>query len=434
MSLLSWLGKTIGLTDHKFFAAYYGSRNSAGVPVTLDSALTVAAAWACIRLLSESTGIIPMALYRKTPNGREAITDHPVYGLIHERPNEDFTSEEIWEAVASNLASDGNGLLLPQKFNGRTAGLEFVHWRDCNVRVERRPESGALRYQFSFRGKAYDLAGRDVIHYRGFGLGRDVGLSPIRYGTNILGIAMAADDSAGRTFRNGSNTSGFIQTDRVLNKEQREQFNAALGDFRSLDDPGKMMLLEGGFKFEGTGINPDDLQLLMSRAFSVEQVCSLFRIPPFMIGHTEKASSYPNSLEQQILAFLTFALQPYLKRIEKRTKLALLTDAERAQGLYCEFNREALLQADSAAKASFLSTLAQNGFMTRDEGRDTLNLPRMGGNAGELTVQSAMVTLDSLGQAAETPASQAVRNALKAWLKDVDGNSGPANDTRQAAD
>lgn len=421
-----WFGRVIGLTDHAFFAAYYSGRNSTGQVVGLDSAMTVAAAWACIRLISESIGIIPMGLYRKgKDNGREAVTDHPVYTIVHDRPNDEFAALEVWEAVGGNLAAEGNALLLPLKFNGtKTVGYDFVPWRDCNVTVKRN-ERQELRYRFTFRGRDYDLSHRDVVHYRGFGLGRDTGLSAIKYGTNVIGIAMSADDSAGRTFRNGSNMSGFIQTDRVLNADQRSQFRKSLDDFKNSDDPTKLMLLEGGFKYETTGLNPDDLQLLMSRGFSVEQICSLFRIPPFMIGHTEKSSSYPNSLEQQILAFLTFALQPYLKRIEARSRLSFLTDSERASGLYLEFNREALLQADSQAKAAFLSTLTQNGLMTRDEGRDTLNLPRMGGKAAELTVQSALVPLDTLGESAD-PVGVSVQNALRAWLAAPDGPRAPS--------
>lgn len=81
---------------------------------------------------------------------------------------------------------------------------------------------------------------------------------------------------------------------------------------------------------------------------------------------------------------------------------------------YAEFNREALMQMDSKAKAAFLSIMTQNGLMTRNEGRAKLNLPwKKGGD--ELTAQTNLAPLDKLGAA--TDGAQA-RAAMRAWLGD----------------
>jgi phage portal protein BeeE len=389
MSILSWLGKTIGLTDHGFFGAYYGATNNTGQVVTTNSALSVAAAWACIRLLSESVGIIPLGVYRKSPSGgREALSDHPAYMLTRVRPNDEMTSDELWQAVAASLATEGNALLMPLFYDGRITSLEFIPWRDVNVT---RSPAWVLTYQFQWHGKRYELTADRVIHFRGFGMGGDVGLSAIRHGAQTLGIAMAADKSAGRSFRGGASKAGLIQSQKVLVGDQREAFD-------------KM------------------LQLLQSRGFSVEQVCSIFRVPPFMIGHTEKATSWGTGLEQQVIAFLTFALAPYLKRIEERLKLQLLSPLDQRNGVYIEFNREALLQADSAARAALYSVMTQNGLMTRNEIRDKENLPRMEGG-DDLTVQSALVRLRDLAKIAGVEGAtgggadaQRARQSLRAWL------------------
>ncbi|HFX1184047.1 TPA: phage portal protein, partial [Pseudomonas aeruginosa] len=73
---------------------------------------------------------------------------------------------------------------------------------------------------------------------------------------------------------------------------------------------------------------------------------------------------------------------------------------------------EGFLKADSAGRAAWYSTMAQNGFMTRNEGRRKENLPELPGG-DILTVQSNLVPLDQLGQSNE---SQAVRAALMNWL------------------
>lgn len=435
MSVLSWLGRTIGLTDHKFFAAYFGASNNTGQVVTTNSALSVAAAWACIRLLSESVGIMPLGVYRKSADGgREALDKHPAYALIHNKPNEDMTADEIWQGVAASLATEGNALLYPLKYRDEVTALEFIPWRD--VEVSRPMPSQALRYGFQWRGKRRELDGRDVMHFRGFGIGADVGLSAIRYGAQTLGIAMAADKSAGRSFRSGTNGAGFIKSDKVLNETQRADFVKSLTQYRDSDDFDKIMLLQGGFDWVSTGITMADLQILEARGFSVEQICSIFRVPPFMIGHTEKTTSWGAGLEQQTLAFLTFALAPYLKRIEERLKLQLLSPADRAAGIYIEFNREALLQADSAGRAALYNVMAQNGILTRNEIRALENRSsKKGGD--DLTVQSAMIRLEDLSKMVQADggtgggaAAQRARQSMRAFL-DVQDPAPEPDDSRQ---
>jgi len=90
----------------------------------------------------------------------------------------------------------------------------------------------------------------------------------------------------------------------------------------------------------------------------------------------------------------------------------LLTAVDRIKH-YAEFSLEAFLRADSSGRAAYLSTMAQNGFITRNEGRMKENLPRMPGG-DVLTVQSNLVPLDQLGKQDD---GQSVRAALMNWLQ-----------------
>lgn len=426
MSWRDWIGRSIGLTDGKFWSRYYGGRNSAGKAVTRDSTLTVAAAWACVRVISQTVGVLPLFLYQKLPDGsRVAATDHPLYRLLHDKPNDDMTATEFWEAVAACICLEGDAFGLKLEFEGKVVSIELIDPRTVNV--TRWPGAGGkLRYQFTWRGRPYDIGPERMIHWRGFGFGGDRGLSPIAFGANTLGIAMAADDAAGSTFKNANNSSGFIQTgDRILKPPQREQFDKSLKEFQGDENAGKLMLLEGGFEFKSFGINPNEMQMLQARGFSIEQVCSFFLVPPFMIGHTEKSTSWGTGLEQTVLAFLTFCMLTYLKKIQSRNNLALLGPEELKKGYYTEFAIEGLLQADSAARAALYSVMANNGLMTRDELRSKENLPKRGGNADVLTVQSALVPLDMLGQAPPAGDANAVRNALRAFLDQEGSRTAP---------
>lgn len=418
MSIREWLGRSIGLKDGGFWSEFFGAPTYTDRPVTGTGAMSVAAYWACNRLLSQCGGILPAVLYQREADGsRKLVREHPTYDLIHTSPNAEMTAPEFWESVIACQNIDGNAYGFKQKVGGRTVGMDLIH--PDTVKVDRRNGSGALRYQFTFRGDNHDVGTDDIVHFRGWGIGGDKGLSVIANARQSLAIAMAGDEVAGKMFANGNFASGFIQTNggKILQPDQRDQFKTTLREFTSSRQAGNYMLLEGGFEFKPLTINPDDMEMLRTRGFSVEEICRWFLVPPFMIGHTEKNTSWGAGLEQQLIAFLTFALMPYLNRISKRIDKQLLTAEERAKGLYSEFLVEALLRADSAARAAFYSIMVNNGLYTRNEVRAKENLPKAPGG-DLLTVQSALVPLESLPSLAAANGNSAnnVRNALRAWL------------------
>jgi HK97 family phage portal protein len=168
---------------------------------------------------------------------------------------------------------------------------------------------------------------------------------------------------------------------------------------------GKVMTLMAGFKFQPISMPPEDAQMLQTRAFHVEEICRWFRVPPFMIGHTEKSTSWGTGLEQQMIGFLTFALRPYLTRIEQAVRKSLVAPEE-WRTISAEFNLEGLLRADSHGRAEFYAAMVNNGIYTRNEVRSKENMaPLAGGD--RLTVQLNNTFLDLLGTV-PAPANQQI--------------------------
>jgi len=394
--------------------------NAAGKRVAPDTALQLSTAWACVRLLSETVGTLPLGVFTKDANGnKQASPDHDLYDLLHDSPNADQTALEFWEAQVACLCLWGNGFSEKSSLVKRTTALSPLPCGPGLVQVYRN-DSGARRYRFPDRGKMEELPEDKVFHLRGFGVGGDVGLSPIGYARQTMGAALAADEVAGGMFGSGLNLSGFVEYKegaKALTYDQLMELAQLFTDFAGSKNAGRIMPLQPGTKFTALGMNPEDAQLLQTRAFHVEEICRWFRVPPFMVGHTEKSTSWGTGLEQQMIGFLTFSLAPYLSRIEKAIKKQLIPAAERRR-VYAEFNIEGLMRTDSAGRAALYSAFGQNGILTRNEMRGLENRqPLPGGDA--LTVQSNLVPLDQLSGAG-TSATRA-RNALRAWLDEQEG-------------
>lgn len=397
-AVLGWLGVPVSLTDEAFWSAF--GTSEAGQQVNERTVLQLSTVWACARIISETIATLPLGIYERTPQGRRSASGHPLHFLLHDQPNADTTAAVFWEAMIASMLLRGNALAERLLIGNRLVGLRFLAPSRLAIT---RAMNGQRRYLYTEAdGKQREIPAERIFRIPGFTIDGDWGLSVIEYGAKVFGSALAASTAANGTFESGLSQTVAFKFPHLLKKEQREEFRETFKEIAGAVNAGKPALLEGGMEAQTIGINPKDAQLLESRAFSVEEICRWFRVPPFMVGHSEKSTSWGTGIEQQMIGFLTFTLRPWLTRIEQAIRKDLLSPAERLR-FYAEFSIEGLLRADSSGRANYLSTMVNNGLMTRDEGRAKENLPPKGGNADVLTVQTAMTPIDQLGQAQGAP-------------------------------
>jgi len=371
---------------------YASGMGDAGEPVTDSSVLSISSAWACINLLSGTIASLPLMVYRRDANGvREVFRDHPLYRLLHDSPNYDQTAVDFWEFIAASIEMRGNAYARIERNSRGIASLMPVNPALMGVR---RLQNGSIEYRWSQDGRYFVETDKTMLHIRGFGGNPLGGMSTLHYGRHTFSLARAVDKSASSTFKNGMRPSGVLTFDKWLTPEQRKLAEEKLASkFQTAADTGKPMILEGGTKWEQLTLAPEDAQMLESRSFSVEEVCRFFGVPPFMIGHTEKTTSWGSGIEQQTLGFQKFTLRRRLKRIEQAIEKQLLTTADRASGVSVEFNLEGLLRADSAGRARFYQQMTQIGAMTINEVRDLENLPPVdGGDIPRMQMQNKPIS------------------------------------------
>ncbi len=394
-ALLDWLGVPIGLTDGAFWQEWFGT-SASGKNVTVDKALQLSTVWACVRLLSESVSTLPLKLYRRLPDGsREQAKDHPLFRLLCRTPNAEMTPQRFMLMVVASICLRGNAFVEKKMIGTRVVAL--VPLLPQYMRVKRE-DSGRLKYTYTENGVERVIPEKNLMHIRGFGLDGVCGMLPVTMGREIFGSAMSAEEAAAKVFAQGMQASGILSGDTTLTPKQREDLRAGLTAFMGSQNAGKIMVAEAGLKYQGITMNPEAAQMLESRSFNVEEMCRWFRVPPFMVGHMDKQSSWASSVEAQNLHFLTNSLRPLLVNIEQEITRCLIGEAD-ADEFFAEFAVEGLLRADSTARAAWYNTALQNGWMSRNEVRRLENLPPIEGG-DVFTVQSALVPLEQLGATA----------------------------------
>jgi len=390
-ALLNWLGVPISLTTGTFWQEWFGTSNS-GKVVTADKAIQLSAVWACVRLLSESVSTLPMKIYERQSDGsRKLARDNPVYQLLCRRPNAEMTPSRFMLMLVASICLRGNAFVEKHFIGSKLVSL--VPLLPQNM-VVKRLDSGRLEYTYTENGKPRVIPERNLMHIRGFGLDGVCGMMPLSSGRDVIGSAMAVEESAAKIFEQGLQSSGFLSAEQPLNDDQRERLRGYMQAFTGSKNAGKIMVREGGLKYQGVTMNPEDAQMLESRAFSIEEICRWFRVPPFMVGHTSKQSSWASSLEGMNLQFLTHTLRPLLVNIEQEIARCLLGGDE---DLFAEFSVEGLLRADSAGRAAYYTSALQNGWMSRNDVRRLENMPPIEG--GDIyTVQLNLTPLEDLKQ------------------------------------
>ncbi|MEE8658862.1 Phage portal protein [Acetobacteraceae bacterium EV16G] len=387
----------VSLTDLRLGAFLAGGPSYTGQVVTVDAALQLDTVWACIRLISETIASMPLKLHAQQGDGQSILArDHPLYRVLARAPNADMTPIEFWSCMAACCLAWGNGFAqVMRRGDGQIVALNPL--RPDRMSVQRNASTGGLTYIYSYQGQTLILGEDDIFHIKGFSFDGLMGISPITAGRQSIGAAIAAEESAGRMFRNGLLSQTYISAPAYLSSEQKEQAQKLLSDYTGAINAGKTPLLEGGWKIESVGLNAEDMQLLQTRQLGVAMLCRWFGVQPVMIGAMEKSTAWGTGLEQMNLWFLQYGLMPWLQRIEQAVARCLLPPAERDH-YFARFNVDALLRGDSTARATYMKTAVNNGWMTANEARANDNLPAMAGG-DVLMVQSQMVPLTDIGGA-----------------------------------
>ena len=347
-------------------SALWGSTSQAGVAVNAQTAMQSAAVYSCVQVLAQSIGMLPLCVYAIDDAGiRRRATHHRLWALLQDQPNSFQTAVEFFEMMSAHLCLRGNAYALINR-NAKGQILELIPLHPDQVSVQMQTDY-RLRYGCTLEGgQRMALATGDVFHVRGLTLNGWLGISPIAYAREAIGLAMATERFGATLFRNGAKMGGVLEHPGKISKEAADRLRSSFDEAHSGENAHRTAILEEGLKWSKVSMTADDSQFLETRKYQRSEIAAIFRVPPHMIGDLERATF--SNIEQQSLEFVNFTLMPWLHRIEKAIRRDLLTPAERTR-MMARFNVGNLLRGDAAARAAYYQSGIQQGWMTRNEAR-----------------------------------------------------------------
>jgi HK97 family phage portal protein len=348
--------------DSDFWYRAVGPESATGVRVSADTAMRASAVWGCVRLISETIASLPLSIYSSTPDGgRKEAKGHPIYTLLHYRPNRLQTSTEFIQMLTAHalLRGNGYGRIVP---GPRGPVDQILPLNPDRVTPEELP-GGGVRYRvIEMDGQTSVLNDEDVLHLRGIASAGVVGLSVIEHARETVGLALATESYGARLFSQNARPGGVITHPLKLSAEAAARLSASWQAAHSgLANAHKPAVLEEGAKWEQVGMTNEDAQFLATREFQAEEIARWFGVPPHMIGLTSKSTSWGSGIEAQSINFLTYTLLPWLRRWEQ----TIARDLIAADGYYfAKFNVNGLLRGDSAARAAYYRDGRQWGWLS----------------------------------------------------------------------
>lgn len=352
----------------EIFRELYGvPAAKSGQSVNWASAFQVAAVLACVRVIAEGIAQVPLKVFRDTEGGgREPATNHPLFRLLHRRPNEWQTSFEFREQIALHVVMCGNAFVFKNEVRGSIR--ELLPFEPGVVTVHQ-GNNGPENYEIRLKSGGKEvIPAAKIWHLRGPSWNGWLGMEPVKLAREAIGLAMAAEEHVARTMSNGARLAGVLKHPKTLSDEAEKRLRDSWqAQYGGSANAGKTAVLEEGMDFVQLSMNSVDLQLAELRKQQLEEIARAFRVFPAMIGYSDKASTYA-SVEQFFLAHVVHTLGPWYERIEQSID-ANLIDYDREPGLFAKFIVTGLLRGDAKTRSAYYGSGIKDGWMTRNEAR-----------------------------------------------------------------
>lgn len=358
----------------EFYASMFGgSRTKSGVSVSPETAMRVSTVYACVKVIAEAIGQLPVNVMKRMPDGsREKDEESSVWELMNYSPNSWQTPVEFREMMTAHCLLRGNAYAFKNRASdGRVLELLPIH--PDSVNIEQLPDF-SLRYFITFStGKSFVAEQDDMFHIRGLTFDGYRGVSPISYNRENIGLSIGALEHGASVFGNGAMPGVILKHPGTISKEAHERLKDTWQNAYSGDGKFKTAILEQGMEISTVGMSNSDVQFLETRKFQRSEIASIFRVPPHKIGDLERSTN--NNIEHQGIEFVYDTLMPWVRRWEQAIHRDLLPRRQRKT--HCvRFQVSELLRGDLESRMNAYGKGIQWGIISANEARESENMNR----------------------------------------------------------
>src|SRR5690625_2455533 len=335
-----------------------------GVSVTPEKALGITSFWNGVRIISQTIAGLPFEVFERQERGRRLAREHPVYHLLHVRPNPYMTPYTFKEIRVAHALTWGNSYA-EIEYNNRDEPVALWPLLPDRTGVEVR--NGEKVYWTVINGTKVYLSADRVLHVPGLGYDGLRGYNVIRMFRDSLGLTIAANQYGAEFFGNSGRPSGVLTHPSRVDDAERRRIREEWNQLHSgLSRAQRTAVLWGGMDFKPLTMPPEEAQFLETRSLQIDEVARILNINPILLQKTEGATTWGTAIGQFLVAFGKFTIAPWLEREEDAVNWSLFSERDRGR-YYAKYNMAALLRGDSKTQAEILEIERRNGVINADD-------------------------------------------------------------------
>lgn len=340
-----------------------GRTSAAGLTVTQRLALKNSGFFRACNLISSSVGMLPTQLHRRKSDGTtEKAKDHPLYRVLHKRPNGFQTAFEFKSYMQLVALLDGNAYarVVWGVRRGKRSVLALLPYPRGRVKAELSDDMElAFRYTPK-NGAQRTLDPSEVFHFRHpLTLDGVNGISLLDVAVETLGLAAAAEKALAKLLAKGVMAAGALQYPKELGDKAYKNLRDSMNDDHSGgENAGSWFILEEG-GVANAFASAKDSQTDEMRKRQDENIARFTDVPRPLLMMDE--TSWGSGIRELGLFLVIYCLMKWFVAWEQAIERSCLTEEEQdADELYVKFNEGALLRGSLKEQADFFSKALGN--------------------------------------------------------------------------
>jgi HK97 family phage portal protein len=278
---------------------------------------TNTAVYACSNLRAKNLAKLPIRIYKRAANGeRVEVQSGRLFDLL-QSVNPHWTFRRLIRMTEMTLTAYGQCFWILE--NGVNAPITTVPPKEIwwahpsKMRVVPHPEQYVSGFIYEDGATKIPFAANEVIWFRYDNPADEyAGLSPIAAARQAIETAHGAIASNRAVFTNGMQLSGVMgPADKTqnLSREQAETLAMLLERrFRGAEKAHRVAVLTQPVAFTPMSLTPKDVEFLGMMKWGMREVCTVFGVPPELVGDHEHAT-YSN-IESAMKSLWTDTLIP----------------------------------------------------------------------------------------------------------------------------
>lgn len=319
------------------------------------------------KILADDVGSFPIDLLFTEDGAREKLKSDYRYSLLHYNPNSYTTSNVFFTTLEYIRNVKGNAFAKINIGKNREKYLTLVtpgKIYDWTV------ENGILMYKYreNSNDPGYNVLATDYLHFRSMTKDGVWGMNPIEKLRLNLSTTSKAFKTIDTFYDNNATSPKALKTtvpEGVNPKEWQNKIADFNNKYTGAQNAGKIITLPPFTELQDITLNFADAEFIATIRFNADQIASLYRIPPHLVGNFE--SSKFNNLEQLQLNYKINTIRPILRMYRQELESKLLTPEERLEGISIEFNTNAIVETDSKTRIENTKSLFGMGAITPND-------------------------------------------------------------------